>query len=116
MRRVPLKRMRRALDLYLVALAEGAGVTTREILDAAGAGFTWRQALRRGGHHTRALRITILAEALFGRRPAKQTHKAIEAGRRLASEIEEAVGEGVLLHPPFAVPPRGTGARSGARG
>jgi len=106
-RRVPLARLNRALDLYLVTLAEGAGVSTREILEAAGDQWSWRAALRRGGQHTRALRILILAETLFGRRPAGQTRRAIAAGKRLAAEIEETVGDGVLLHPPFArVAPR----------
>lgn len=102
--RLPLRRMRRALDLYLVALAEGAGVTTREVLEAAGASWSWRAALRRGGDHTRALRLLVLAESLFGRRTAGQTGRAIAAGQRLAAEIEEAVGDGVLLHPPFSRP------------
>ncbi len=39
--------------------------------------------------------------------PDKRNAKAMEAGRALAREVEDMIGDGVLLHPPFAkVAPR----------
>jgi fatty acid amide hydrolase 2 len=33
--------------------------------------------------------------------PPSRNAKAIEAGKRLTHELEEVIGDGVLLHPPF---------------
>jgi fatty acid amide hydrolase 2 len=33
--------------------------------------------------------------------PVARTERAIEAGKRLTHELDEVIGDGVLLHPPF---------------
>jgi fatty acid amide hydrolase 2 len=99
-RRISLKSWRRALLPFLVTLQSGAGQTTRELLEAAGAPpATLRTILSRGGPHTLPTRLTLLGELL----PApseKRRRKLLHAGRAVAEELQEAVGDGVLLHPP----------------
>jgi fatty acid amide hydrolase 2 len=103
-KRVPLRRLRTALEPYLATLKEGAGTTTREILAGEGVEIRARDLVRRGAPHTVATKLLIAAESTFGRLPAGRTRRAVSAGERLASEIEELVGDGVLLHPPFGRP------------
>ena len=100
-RRVPLRRLRTALEPYLATLAEGAGTTTLELLAGEGVHIRARDLLRRGAPHTTATKLLIAAESTFGRLPPGRTRRAVKAGARLAREIEELVGDGVLLHPPF---------------
>jgi fatty acid amide hydrolase 2 len=45
--------------------------------------------------------MTIAAERLSGTLPSAIERRIDAAGRRLAREIEDAIGDGVLLHPPF---------------
>ena len=103
-RHMPLRRLRTALEPYLATLKEGAGTTTREILSEAGADVRHRDLLRRGAPHTTATKLLLAAESSFGRLPEGRTRRALKAGKRLAAEVEELVGEGVLLHPPFGRP------------
>ncbi len=100
-RRIPLRRLRGALEPYLATLAEGAGTTTLEILAAEGTELRARDLLRRDVPHTGATRLLIAAESAFGRRTERHTARAVAAGERLGRELAEAVGDGVLLHPPF---------------
>ncbi len=106
-RRVSLRSWRSAALPYLVTLQAGAGQTTAGLIEAAGAAVpTWRTLARRGGPHTLATRITLTAE----RFPQIGSQKRLlAAGRALASELVEAIGEGVLLHPahPRVVPRHG---------
>ena len=98
-KRVKLKSWRRAVLPYLVTLQAGAGSTTIALLEEAGlARPTWRTLLRRGGPHTLPTRITLATELLPPVGEAQQ-RRLLAAGRRLAAELEEVVGEGVLLHP-----------------
>ena len=41
------------------------------------------------------------AKRASDRMPESQRRKAIKAGRELTRELEEVVGDGVMLHPPF---------------
>lgn len=100
--RLPLKNMRRAMELYLTALRDGAGTTTRELLAGAGVdNVSNRDMLRRGGPHTVATRILLASESLARFMPTKRTKRLLAAGEAFAREITDAIGDGVLLHPPF---------------
>jgi fatty acid amide hydrolase 2 len=104
-RRVPLRSMRRALEAFLVALRDGAGTSVRELLLAeSGEPVSLRRAgwgaVRRSGPHTVATFVLLAAEGLAARSPEGHTRRAIAAGRALAEEVEELIGDGVLLHPP----------------
>ena len=113
-RHVPLRSMRRALELYLVALQSGATKGFRELLeeetDAAARLALHRVgwgALRRRGPHTIPTVILLATESLFARLPARRVRRALAAGDALAREVEAVIGDGVLLHPPHArVAPR----------
>lgn len=100
--RVPMKSMRRAMELYLTALREGAGTTTRQIFDDAGVtSHSTRALLRRGGPHTVSTRILLASESLARFMPEGRTRRLLAAGEEFANEVSDAIGDGVLLHPPF---------------
>ena len=103
-RRLPLRRLGMALEPYLATLKDGAGTTTAQILSEAGVDVRARDLVRRGAPHTTATKLLIAAESSFGRLPPGRTRRAVESGKRLAAEVEELVGDGVLLHPPFGRP------------
>jgi len=107
-----LRTIRRAMEYYLATLASGeveevwiqvggqpgTRAPIRKIL---------REAFRGRGDHTIALAILLAVERLAERVPDARNHKAVEAGRALAREVEGVIGDGVLLHPPFGrVAPR----------
>jgi fatty acid amide hydrolase 2 len=106
-RRVELRSWRRALLPYLTTLQAGAELTTLQLLDAEGvAAPTWRALVARGGPHTFPTRMTLAAERL-PRLQGKALERMLRAGRELAAELIESIGDGVLLHPAFAgVAPR----------
>jgi fatty acid amide hydrolase 2 len=101
-RREHLKGMRRAVEFYLATLGDG----DQDLLEL----FALEAApqlpkvavdqLRRRGPHTLPLALTFWAQGVAERMPARNA-KAIEAGKRLTHELEEVIGDGVLLHPPF---------------
>jgi fatty acid amide hydrolase 2 len=67
----------------------------------------WRDAARGKGPHTMATMILLATEPIAARTPARRTRKAIAAGRSLADEVAALLGDGLLLHHPFArVAPR----------
>lgn len=102
-RRERLTGLRRAMELYLAALQDGAGTSIAEILEEAGAEpVTVRAALRRNGPHTAFTRLLVFSERLGKHIPQRQTRRALAAGQSLAEEVEGVIGEGVLLHPPNA--------------
>ena len=113
-RRVELPHVRRALELYLTTLQEGAGTTTRALIEdeaEAAARLSLHRlgygAVRRRGPHTVPLVILLGAEALFARVPDRRSRRALAAGRALAGEVIDAIGDGILLHPPHGrVAPR----------
>jgi fatty acid amide hydrolase 2 len=98
----PFKSMRRVLELYLTALREGAGTTARGLFENEGLEAPgMRTLLKRGGPHTVATRLMLASESLVRWVPERRTRKLLAAGEALTREITDAVGDGVLLHPPF---------------
>lgn len=111
--RVRLKSARRAVELYLAALQDGAGTGIAELLEEAGADTSQplrkaaAAAVRRQGPHTLQFVITMAAERVALRVPDRRRRRLLAAGRSLAQELEALPGDGVLLHPPFGtVAPR----------
>ena len=103
--RVSLKQLRRALELYLTALGDGASTSLNELLEDAGAqprGRTaWAGALRGRGDHTLPMLITAALERLNRHVPEARTRKAIAAAHALRDEMKDVLGpDGVLLHQP----------------
>jgi fatty acid amide hydrolase 2 len=97
--RVAFRSWRRAVLPYLATLQAGAGQTTLELLAAAGAPApTWRTLLRRGGPHTAPTRLALAAE-LLPPLEGRALERMLDTGRALGSELTEAIGDGVLLHP-----------------
>ena len=100
-RRESMKSLRRALELFLMSLQDGAGTTTREILEAEGADpVGWRSALKRGGPHTPATLLLLFAESVAGRMPDGRMKKLRAGAKSLREEVEGVIGDGILLHPP----------------
>jgi fatty acid amide hydrolase 2 len=102
-RRERLTGMRRAVEYYLATL----GDSDQDLLEV----FALEAApqlpkvaldtLRRRGPHTLPLALTFAAREVAERMPAGRTRKAIAAGAALTRELEDVIGDGVLLHPPF---------------
>jgi len=107
-RRVDMKSMRRAFELYVTALQQGAEQGVREILTDSGAeALSLRSFLARSGPHTLPTRILIALEILATRLPEGRTSRLLAAGRAFAEEVQATIGDGVMLHPPHArVAPR----------
>jgi fatty acid amide hydrolase 2 len=112
--RAPMRSLRRAVDYYLAALQHGAGTSTRAMLDAEveetarlslhRIGYS---AVRRRGPHTVATFLLLGAEAMAARIPERRTRRALAAGEALGREVQDAIGDGVILHAPHArVAPR----------
>lgn len=101
-RRVELKGMRRAVEYYLATLGDGdQDLIELFALEAAPAlPKVLVDQVRRRGPHTLPLALTFAAQRVAQRMP-KRNAKAIDAGRRLTEELNEAIGDGVMLHPPF---------------
>jgi fatty acid amide hydrolase 2 len=100
-RRVP--GLRRAVEAYVTTLARGSSMAARDVLVAAGAAHVdWRALVRRGGPHTVATRILLVAEWANARVPGPLARRLIVAGRSLADELGAVIGDGVLLEPPLA--------------
>lgn len=99
--RVSMRSMRGIYEPFLSALGDG-DETLQELLVGEGAeASTWRSLLRGGGPHTTPTRLLLGAERLSARTSAARTRKAIEAGRAFAREVEETIGDGVMLFPPY---------------
>jgi fatty acid amide hydrolase 2 len=109
-RRVSLRGLRSAIEPYLDAVRQSGNLT--ELLDREGYRFPplrtlMVDGLRRRSVHTSALVISHLAERLAERMPEAVQRRAATARAALEAEVAEAIGDGVLLHPPFArVAPR----------
>jgi fatty acid amide hydrolase 2 len=107
-----LTSLRRALELYLLALKDGSPATFAEVLADAGVeGVSLRRAaggvLRGTGPHTLPTLITLAFEKVASRLPERRVERARAAARSLARELDAVIGRGVLLHPPHArVAPR----------
>ena len=103
--KVSLRQLRRALELYLAVLSDGAGVSLNDLLGDLGVRprgpRPWLDALRGRGDHTAAILITLAAERANRLMPASRTRKAVEAAHRLREEVGAILGDdGVLLHQP----------------
>ena len=102
---VDLKQLRRALELFMAALGDGAGVTLNELLEQAGAtphgARPWADAMRGRGDHTTAILITLAVERLHDHVPAGRTRRALAAVHALREEVAGILGtDSVLLHHP----------------
>lgn len=109
-RRVSLRGLRTAIQPMLAAAAKSGSVA--EILEQEGYEFPPLRRLladgvRRRSVHTPALVLTKLAEQANELMPAALERRAERAREALEREVAEAIGDGVMLHPPFArVAPR----------
>ena len=104
--RVTMRSWRRALLPFLVTLQSGAEQTTRALLEASG-----HRRHRCGGcspaaARTRSRLVSRSPPSAFRRRRGG-AERLLRAGRELAEELREAIGDGVLLHPAYpGVAPR----------
>jgi fatty acid amide hydrolase 2 len=99
-RSVEMRSWRRALLPYLTTLQAGGGQPTSSLLLEAGeARPTWRELLRRGGPHTRAAKVALAAEHLPQPADSRSSRRLLATGRSIATELIDAIGDGVLLHP-----------------
>ncbi|MEK6276428.1 MAG: amidase [Actinomycetota bacterium] len=107
-RREDMKELRRALELFLVALQDGADVSVRDIIvNEGGTPPTLRTAFRRGGPYTIPTLLLLAAERIGERMPEIQTRRALAAARSVSEQVTGVIGGGVLLHPSHArVAPR----------
>jgi fatty acid amide hydrolase 2 len=103
--KVSLKQLRRALEIYLAALGDGASVSLGELLTGAGVELHgsrhWVDAARGRGDHTLPVLITAALERLNRHMPDARIRKAVGAARALREEMKDILGDdGILLHPP----------------
>jgi fatty acid amide hydrolase 2 len=109
-RRVSLRGLRGAMEPFLAAAAAAGSIA--ELLEEEGYEFPPVRrlvvdGLRRRSVHTTALVISHLAERANQHMPEALDRRAGRARRALEQEVAEAIGDGVMLHPPFArVAPR----------
>jgi fatty acid amide hydrolase 2 len=101
LRRENMRSVRRAAELFLAAVQEGAGLSLAELIVAEGGEpVGMRTALRRDNPHTLATLLTLAAERAGAWTPRWRIRRARAAARSLETEIEATIGDGVLLHPP----------------
>jgi fatty acid amide hydrolase 2 len=103
--RVSLPGIKSVIQPYLNAMRESGGL--REILTEGGAevpgfGRLVADAVRGRGRYTTPLLMTLASENLSHYLPERLERRAIAAERELAEQVDEAIGDGVLLHPPFS--------------
>ena len=95
---------------YLNAMRESGGL--RELLTEGGAevpgfGRLISDAVRGRSPYTTPLLMTLASENLAQYMPERLERRALAAEKDLAEQVGEAIGDGVLLHPPFSrVAPR----------
>lgn len=109
-RHVQLPGLRRAAQFYLVELRRHAGHPVGELFNLfaqspyEGRRPSWIRA------HSPQLKLAIIGDRIAGAVPDVAQRRITAAGDALAAEINEAMGDGVLLHPPFPrVAPRHNG-------
>ncbi len=109
-RRVSLRGLRGVIEPFLAAVSKSGSIA--EQLDQDGYEFPPLRRLmvdgaRRRSVHTSALVITKLAEQANDYLPEALQRRAERVRKALEQEVAEAIGDGVMLHPPFArVAPR----------
>ena len=99
--RVSMRSMRGIYEPFLSSLGDGEETLQALLVGEGAVASTWRSLLRRGGPHTTPTRLLLGAERLSARAPAARAQKAIEAGRAFAREVADAIGDGVMLFPPY---------------
>jgi fatty acid amide hydrolase 2 len=100
-RRIALRSWRSAALPFLATLQASAEQQLTALLIEAGAGApTWRGLARRGGPHTLPTRLTLATELLPGPGGGSR-RRLLAAAESLASELKDAIGDGVLLHPAY---------------
>ncbi len=108
--KVSLPSVKTALQPFLNAARESGGV--RELLTEGGAelpgfGRLVADAVRGRSPYTTPLLMTLASENLSKYLPERLERRALAAEKVLAEQVGEAIGDGVLLHPPFSrVAPR----------
>ena len=108
--RVSLPAVRTVIQPYLNAMRESGGL--RELLTESGAelpgfGRLVADAVRGRSPYTTPLLMTLASENLAAYLPERLERRAAQAERDLSDQVAEAIGDGVLLHPPFSrVAPR----------
>jgi fatty acid amide hydrolase 2 len=103
-RRERLTGMRRAAEYFLATLRDGAGADLLEIFTLEQAPTVRRvlaDSARRRGDHTIALAFLFASDRLAEHIPPGYSRKAVKAGQELKDELDQVIGEGVMLHPPF---------------
>jgi fatty acid amide hydrolase 2 len=99
-RRVTLRSWRGAILPYLTTLQAGSSGSTSGLLVEAGAEQpTWRTLLSRRVPYTLPVRIALAAGMLPESPDSALNTRLLDVGRRLADELVDAIGDGVLLHP-----------------
>ncbi len=104
-----LRSMRRALELYTLALKDGSPASFAEVLAEAGVESvslrrTVAGAVRGKGPPTLPTLRLIAFERIGSRIPDRRVKRAKAAAKSLRDEVEGIMGNGVLLHPPHARP------------
>ncbi len=108
--RVSLPGVKTVIQPYLNAMRESGGL--RELLTEGGAevpgfGRLVADAVRGRSPYTTPLLMTLASENLSAYMPERFERRAAAAEKQLAEQVGEAIGDGVLLHPPFSrVAPR----------
>jgi fatty acid amide hydrolase 2 len=102
LRRVHLRSWRHAVSPYLATLRAGSGSdhpTLTLIQEAGEERPSWRSLVRRGERHTVPARFALAAELLPERRRRGTGSRALRAADAIVSELLDAIGDGVVLHP-----------------
>jgi fatty acid amide hydrolase 2 len=108
--KVSLPSVKTVVQPYLNAVRQSGGL--REILVDGGAelpgfGRLVADAVRGRSRYTTALLMTLGSENLSQYLPERLERRALAAEREVGERVAEAIGDGVLLHPPFStVAPR----------
>ena len=92
--------VRGALPFLATLQASAERQLTALLIEAGGAAPTWRGLARRGGPHTLPTRLTLATELLPSPGGVSR-RRLLAAAESLASELKDAIGDGVLLHPAY---------------
>ncbi|MHB8657110.1 MAG: amidase [Solirubrobacteraceae bacterium] len=111
-RRVGMSSWRGALMPYLATLQAGSGSasarSTARLLEESGEQRpTWGTLWRRSPRHSAPTRVALAAELIPDSRGKAARRRLVATAETVATELLEAIGDGVLLHPAHArVAPR----------
>jgi fatty acid amide hydrolase 2 len=99
---VELPQMRWMLEPALATLSDAGKTTLSSVLLAGGVRpLKLRDVVDAGGAHTVPLRLWSLADRLSAVISPRRMEQMVARGREFAQELADAVGDGVLLHPPL---------------